>query len=93
MQDPLDIDKLRAEFKAALAEYMREGAAMCNLLTDADRDPEQILMKQQTLNTARERYEAARSRYVCAVLGDFTVPLGQRGGAGATPAHRFPDRQ
>ena len=91
MQDPL-IDKLRSEFTAALAEYMRQGAAMCNLLTDADRDPEQIVIKQQALNTARERYEAARSRYVCAVLGDYIVPPGQRSGIGSPPVHKFPDR-
>ena len=70
--DPINVDALRAAFTSALGEYMREGARMCDLLRDPVRDPEQIARQQQTLNEARERYEAARSRYVCAVLGEFT---------------------
>lgn len=74
MHDTVDIDKLRSEFTGTLGEYMREGAAMCTLLREPQRDPENILLKQQALNAARERYEAARSRYVCAVLGEFITP-------------------
>ena len=68
----MNVDELRAAFTSTLGEYMREGARMCDLLRDPVRIPEQIAGQQQTLNQARERYESARSRYVCAVLGEFT---------------------
>lgn len=71
--EPVDLDVLRAVFREAMREYMRQGAAMCNLLRQSERDPEQIANQQQSLNSARAQYELARSRYVCAVLGEFTV--------------------
>ena len=91
MHDTVDIDRLRSEFTETLGEYMREGAAMCNLLRETQRDPEHVLVKQQALNAARERYEAARSRYVCAVLGEFITP--RERDADITEARKFPDPQ
>jgi hypothetical protein len=68
----VNVDVLRTAFTEALREYMRQGAEMCELLRDTVRDPDRIARQQQVLNAARERYEAARSRYVSAVLGEFT---------------------
>ena len=68
----MNVDALRVAFTTALGEYMRQGATMCDLLRETVRDSEQIARQQKTLNEARERYESARSRYVCAVLGEFT---------------------
>ena len=69
--ETMDVDALRTAFSTALGEYIRQGATMCDLLRDTVRDLKQIERQQQTLNEARERYESARSRYVCAVLGEF----------------------
>lgn len=72
----VSIGELRDEFRVAFQQYLQEGERMAALLrTAGDRTPEHVseLRKQQTaLNSALRSYEAARRRYVEAVMGQMT---------------------
>ena len=67
------ISDLRDDFRLAFQMYLREGERMAKLLRN-DNSPDRPvkLRDQQTnLNAALRKYEAARQKYVYAVMGQL----------------------
>ena len=72
---PPDRDHLRAEFREAWSRYVTAGARMRELLLAKSSSAERAAIQLEVL-TAKGCYEAARDRYVNAVLGDLQYTVG-----------------